>query len=302
MQISSVTRPFHNIPCGAAKRIAATMSCLWFWCCRVHEADSDTDSNRKEEQQSEKRKKGKKKRSRRKWKIHWKKERKNNINKEEEAEKEKRPTNQQPAKVEEEADVLDLPVGLESGSLKSVSAETLENTAPPLQENLTEEGDEAIKHLMKMMLDEVETRIEQLLKAETVMMTVADEAAAEATNETISICLDKAEQKHLDHLVSTNNDVAEAIRELLEILFDDALSASVQPLAENEMMTVADEAAAEATNELMDINLDEPEEETLEKHLDHLVSSNNDAAEAIRELLEILFDDALSASLQPLGE
>ena len=33
------------------------------------------------------------------------------------------------------------------------------------------------------------------------------------------------------------------------------------------MMTVADEAAAEATNELVDINLDETEEEPLEKHL-----------------------------------
>ena len=33
-----------------------------------------------------------------------------------------------------------------------------------------------------------------------------------------------------DYLVSTNNDVAEAIREILEVLFDDALSASVQAL------------------------------------------------------------------------
>ena len=32
-------------------------------------------------------------------------------------------------------------------------------------------------------------------------------------------------------------------------------------------MTVADEAAAEATSELVDIDLDKTEEETLEKHL-----------------------------------
>ena len=35
-----------------------------------------------------------------------------------------------------------------------------------------------------------------------------------------------------DHLVSTNDDAAKAIRELLEVLFDDALMASVQPLSE----------------------------------------------------------------------
>ncbi|KAL6465654.1 hypothetical protein MHYP_G00257870 [Metynnis hypsauchen] len=138
----------------------------WFWCCQVHEDDSDMDSKEKEEQPSEKRKNGKKK-SGRKWRIHWNKERKNNINKEEEAEKEKRLTNQQPAKVEEEANVLDLPVGLVSGSLESVSAETLENTAPPPQENLTEEEDAAIQHLMNTLLDQVGTGMEQLLRNTT---------------------------------------------------------------------------------------------------------------------------------------
>ncbi|KAL6478057.1 hypothetical protein MHYP_G00138920 [Metynnis hypsauchen] len=100
--------------------------------------------------------------------------------------------------------------------------------------------------------------------------------------------LDKTEEetveKHLDLLVSPKDDTGTVIRELLDILFDDALSASLQPLE----------------NEQMDTNLDKTEEETVEKHLDHLVSSNKDAADAIRELLEIMFDDVLSASLQPL--
>ncbi|KAL7868726.1 hypothetical protein SRHO_G00101100 [Serrasalmus rhombeus] len=72
-------------------------------------------------------------------------------------------TNQQPAKVEGEADVLDLPVGLVSGSLASVSAETLENPVPPLQWNLAAEMEETIERLMKTLLNEVETNVEQRL-------------------------------------------------------------------------------------------------------------------------------------------
>ncbi|KAL6462743.1 hypothetical protein MHYP_G00291650 [Metynnis hypsauchen] len=260
------------------------MSCLWTWCCRVHEDASDTDSKGTEDQQSETTKKGKKKRRRSQWRFHWKKERKSNFNKDEETEKDQRLINQQPAKVEEEAHVLGLPVGLAS-SLESVSAETLEATAPPPQDNLTKEEDAAVQHLMETLLEEVETCMEQLLKAETVQITVADEAAAEATNSTIGICLEGCEEKHLDLLMSSKDDTGKVIRELLDILLDDALSASLQPLAENEQM---------------DTNLAEIEEETVEKHLDHLVSSNNGVADAIRELIDIMFDDALSASLQPL--
>ncbi|KAL6468198.1 hypothetical protein MHYP_G00238750 [Metynnis hypsauchen] len=197
--------------------------------------------------------------------------------------------------------------------------------APPVQENLTEEEDEAM---------------EQLLRAET--LTVADEAAAEAINEIMSICLEGSEEetvgkcldhemitmadeveaeaikalkdinlneteeetleKYLDHLVSTKDDAFKAIRELLEIIFDDALSASLQPLeTETVMMTVTDEAVAEATHELITICMHKSEEEPVEKHLDHPVSTNDDAAKAIRELVEILYDHALLASVQPLG-
>ncbi|KAL6467001.1 hypothetical protein MHYP_G00248050, partial [Metynnis hypsauchen] len=180
------------------------MSCLWTWCCRVHEDASDTDSKGTEEQ-SEKRKKGKKKRRRSQWRIHWKKERKNKFNKDEETEKEQRLINQQPAKVEEGAHVLGLPVGLAS-SLESVSAETLEATAPPPQDNLTKEEDAAVQHLMETLLEEVETRMEQLLKAETVQITVADEAAAEVTNSTMGVCLEGCEEEHLDLLESSNDD------------------------------------------------------------------------------------------------
>ncbi|KAL6459852.1 hypothetical protein MHYP_G00316110 [Metynnis hypsauchen] len=260
------------------------MSCLWTWCCRVHEDASDTDSKGTEDQQSETTKKGKKKRRRSQWRFHWKKERKNKFNKDEETEKDQRLINQQPAKVEEEAHVLGLPVGLAS-SLESVSAETLEATAPPPQDNLTKEEDAAVQHLMETLLEEVGTCMDQLLKAETVQITVADEAAAEATNSTMGICLEGCEEKHLDLLMSSKDDTDKVIRELLDILLDDALSASLQPLAEDEHM---------------DTNLAEIEEETVEKHLDHLVSSNNGVADAIRELIDIMFDDALSASLQPL--
>ncbi|KAL6459333.1 hypothetical protein MHYP_G00328050 [Metynnis hypsauchen] len=138
---------------------------------------------------------------------------------------------------------------------------------------------------METLLEEVGTRMEQLLKAETVQITVADEAAAEVTNSTMGICLEGCEEKDLDLLVSSNDDTGKVIGELLDILFDDALSASLQPLAENEHM---------------DTNLAETEEETVEKHLDHLVSPNKGVADAIRELLDVMFDDALSASLQPL--
>ncbi|KAL7853946.1 hypothetical protein AOLI_G00207900 [Acnodon oligacanthus] len=168
--------------------------------------------------------------------------------------------------------------------IERVSAETLEDKAPPPQEYLPEEEDAGKQHLIKTLPDEVGTRIGQLMKAEVVQITVADEAAAEATD-TMSICLEGSEDKPLDHLVSSNEDAAYAIRELLEILVDDTLSASLQPLAENEVLAT---------------NLEKTEEEILEKDLDHLVSSNEDATDAIRELLEILFIDALSASLQPL--
>ncbi|KAL7857886.1 hypothetical protein AOLI_G00179880 [Acnodon oligacanthus] len=107
-------------------------------------------------------------------------------------------------------------------------------------------------------------------ETETVMtMMMAAEVEAEATNKLMSICLEGSEEepveKHMDHLVSTIDDTVKAISELLEIL-------SVQPLAENEMM-VADKAEAEATSELMSTSLDDSEEEPLEKHLNHLVST-----------------------------
>ncbi|KAL7851030.1 hypothetical protein AOLI_G00213860 [Acnodon oligacanthus] len=124
-----------------------------------------------------------------------------------------------------------------------------------IQENLTEEEDEAI--------NQDETHMEQLLRAETLMMTMADEVAAEAINEITSICLEGSEEetvgKHLDYSVSTNDDAAKAIRELLEILHDDALLASVQPLENETVMAMEnDEAQAEAAID-EHINLDDAE-------------------------------------------
>ncbi|KAL6466125.1 hypothetical protein MHYP_G00262580 [Metynnis hypsauchen] len=227
------------------------MSCLWTWCCRGRVDDSDTDSKGPEEQNEERKKGKKKKKSGRKWRVRFKKDRKSKVKKEEDTEKEQRLIDQQPVKVEEEAHVLGLPVGLAS-SLEIISAETLEATAPPPQDHLTEEEDAAIQHLLDTLLDEVGMRMEQLLKAETVQIMVADEAAAEATNKAMNVLQEGSEEKHLDHLVSPTDDTGNVIRELLDSLFDDALSASLQPLAENE---------------LMDNNLEKTEEKILEKHL-----------------------------------
>ncbi|KAL7836383.1 hypothetical protein AOLI_G00276670 [Acnodon oligacanthus] len=203
-----------------------------------------------EEQQSEKRKKGKKKRSRSKWRIYWKKDRKRKINKEEKAEKEKGLINQQPVKVEEGALVLGLPVGLVS-SLESVLAETLEDTAPPPQENLTEEEDATIQHLMKMLLDEVRTCMEQLLKAETVQITVADEAAAEATNNTIQT-LDNQLLKMSDGEVNDHQIHSD---------LEEPEPTDIHPLAGDERLKLKDHAA---------------EPKTAEEHLDLKEASDSD--------------------------
>ncbi|KAL6482219.1 hypothetical protein MHYP_G00102990 [Metynnis hypsauchen] len=190
---------------------------------------------------------------------------------------------------------------------------------------------------MKTLLDEVGIRTEQLLN----LQVSSNKDVADAIGELLETLFDDAllaslqpladnkimdtnlaeteedtQEKHLDHLVSSNKDVADAIGELLEIMFDDALSASLQPLdhlvssnkdvadAIGELLeTLFDDVLLASLqpleNKIMDTNLAETEEDTQEKHLDHLVSSNKDVADAIGELLEIMFDDA---SLHPLGE
>ncbi|KAL6468158.1 hypothetical protein MHYP_G00238350 [Metynnis hypsauchen] len=240
------------------------MSCLWSWCSQIHE-DPDTDSERKEEKQNKKRKKGKKKKS---WKIQWKKDRKNKKKEGQEGDEEKRQPNQQPGKVEVEAGTLNLPVGLESNRHNNVSAEALNNTAPPL----TEEADETIKSLTTTLL--VEAQMKQLLENEAVKME-----AAEATNKMKSICLEGSEekplQKHLDNLVSITGDKTEVISELLDIQLENP--ASVQPL-ENEAVMMTEVLAAqaeakddltflatEAPRDLLVIPLEDIEEETEEK-------------------------------------
>ncbi|XP_037387567.1 uncharacterized protein LOC119261826 isoform X6 [Pygocentrus nattereri] len=82
-----------------------------------------------------------------------------------------------------------------------------------------------------------------LREAETVQITVADEVAAEVINSTMSICLEGSEEKPLDHLVSCNKDAADAIRELLEIMLHDVLSASFQPLEDDQVLKMSDSEA-----------------------------------------------------------
>ena len=68
----------------------------------------------------------------------------------------------------------------------------------------------------------------------------------------------------LDHPLSTNDDAAKAIRELLEVLFADALSASAQPKKAAEAEA---EAEAEFIDEPMSISVEDNVEEDLQEHL-----------------------------------
>ncbi|KAL6459761.1 hypothetical protein MHYP_G00315200 [Metynnis hypsauchen] len=88
---------------------------------------------------------------------------------------------------------------------------------------------------------------------------------------------------------------AEAVTDLMEVVLEDAETHSATSEKEVKMMMLIDAAEAEAIKAFMDISLDENEEE----HLDHLVSSD-DVGKSISELLEVLFEDAISASVQPL--
>ncbi|KAL6461665.1 hypothetical protein MHYP_G00298100 [Metynnis hypsauchen] len=140
----------------------------------------------------------------------------------------------------------------------------------------------------------------QPLENEAVMMT----EAAEGTDKTKSICLKSSEekplQKHLDNLESSD-EVVKAICELLEVLFEDVLSASAQPL-ENEMISkVAAEAEAEAevVDALMSISVKDKKEEELDEPLDHLVRSDG-VVKATCELLDIQLENP--ASVQPMAE
>ncbi|KAL6473537.1 hypothetical protein MHYP_G00170980 [Metynnis hypsauchen] len=144
----------------------------------------------------------------------------------------------------------------------------------------------------------------QPLENETVMMKVAEEAEAEATTEHMDINLDDTQkeplEKLLDHLVSSNDDEAEPISELLEVQLEEEVSASVQPLENETTMMVADETEAEATTEHVSTHLEETEEEPHEKRLHLLVSSKDDATEAIREVLEVQLEEEVSDGVQPL--
>ncbi|KAL6456131.1 hypothetical protein MHYP_G00359820 [Metynnis hypsauchen] len=260
------------------------MSCLWSWCCQVRE-DPDSDSESKKKKQNGKRKKGKKKKS---WRIELNKDRKNKMKEGEEGDEETRQPDQRPGKVEGEADALDLPVGLKSSSHKNVSAEALKITAPPLQENIAEEADETIKSLTKTLL--VEAQMEQLLETEQTEME-----AAEATDK-MKTSHEKPLQKHLDHLESSD-EVHKAICELLDVLFEDVLSASAQPLETEMISKVAaeDEAEAEAIDALMSASVKNEKEEQLDKPLEtEMISKVAAEDEAEAEAIDAL----MSASVK----
>ncbi|KAL6455986.1 hypothetical protein MHYP_G00358370 [Metynnis hypsauchen] len=198
------------------------------------------------------------------------------------------------AEAEAEAEAID---GLISASVKDEKEEQLDE---PLDHLVRSDG--VVKATCELLDIQLENPASvQPLENEAVMMT----EAAEGTDKMKSICLKSSEekplQKHLDHLESSD-EVVKAICELLEVLFEDVLSASVQPLAENEMISkvaAEAEAEAEAIDGLISASVKDEKEEQLDEPLDHLESSD-EVVKAICELLEVLFEDVLSASVQPL--
>ncbi|KAL6471072.1 hypothetical protein MHYP_G00197220 [Metynnis hypsauchen] len=203
------------------------------------------------------------------------------------------------AKVEAEAKAVDVLVSI------SVQDEKEEHLDEPLDNLVSITGDktDVISELLDIQLENPASV--QPLEYEAVNIMEATEVAAEASNKMKSICLegsgDKSLEKHLDHLVSSD-DVVKSISELLEVLFEDVLSAGVQPL-ENEMISkVAAEAKvdAEATDALMNVSVKDEKEEHLDEPLDNLVSITGDKTDVISELLDIQLENP--ASVQPLAE
>ncbi|KAL6456096.1 hypothetical protein MHYP_G00359470 [Metynnis hypsauchen] len=195
------------------------------------------------------------------------------------------------AEAEAEAEAID---ALISASVKDEKEEQLDE---PLDHLVRSDGVvNATCELLDIQLENPASV--QPLENEAVMMT----EAAEGTDKTKSICLKSSEekplQKHLDHLESSD-EVVKAICELLDVLFEDALSASAQPL-ENEMISkvaAEAEAEAEAVDALMSISVKDKQEEQLDEPLDHLVRSDG-VVNATCELLDIQLENP--ASVQPL--
>ncbi|KAL6474479.1 hypothetical protein MHYP_G00180400 [Metynnis hypsauchen] len=125
-----------------------------------------------------------------------------------------------------------------------------------------------------------------------------------------SICLKSSEekplQKHLDHLESSD-EVVKAICELLEVLFEDVLSASVQPL-ENEMISkvaAEAEAEAEAVDALMSASVKDEKEEHLDKPLEKDVICTTDAEaqpEATTDTPNVCLEETQAKDNQLLSE
>ncbi|KAL6482094.1 hypothetical protein MHYP_G00101740 [Metynnis hypsauchen] len=156
---------------------------------------------------------------------------------------------------------------------------------------------EAVRGLMEVVLEDAETHSATSEK-EVKMMMLTDAAEAEAIKAPIDISLDENEEEHLGHLVSSD-DVLKSISELLEVLFEDAISAGVQPLAENEMIlkgATETKGDAEASDSFMNISVKEEKEEDLDEPLDNLVSITVDETDS--ELLDIQLENP--ASVQPL--
>ncbi|KAL6482092.1 hypothetical protein MHYP_G00101720 [Metynnis hypsauchen] len=156
---------------------------------------------------------------------------------------------------------------------------------------------EAVKDLMEVVLEDAETHSATSEK-EVKMMMLTDAEEAEAIKAPMDISLDENEEEHLGHLVSSD-DVLKSISELLEVLFEDAISAGVQPLAENEMIlkgAAETKVDAEASDTLVNISVKEEKEEDLDEPLDNLVSITGDETDS--ELLDIQLENP--ASVQPL--
>ncbi|KAL6473425.1 hypothetical protein MHYP_G00169860 [Metynnis hypsauchen] len=140
---------------------------------------------------------------------------------------------------------------------------------------------------METLLDEVAANVEQLLR-EPVKSLLS--AKSEAIRDLTEVLLEDAEPHSADP--GEERNLVPDIRKTTQ-LENLAVFIHVEEEEERKIMMMADEAEAEAIKALMDIDLDENEEEPLEKHLDHLVSSKDEATEAIKKLLKIQVEEVI---------
>ncbi|KAL6482329.1 hypothetical protein MHYP_G00104090 [Metynnis hypsauchen] len=207
---------------------------------------------------------------------------------------------------EKEVKMMMLTDAAEAEAMKAFMDVSLDENEEEHLDHLVSSDDvgKSISELLEVLFeDAISASVQPLAENEMISKVAAEvEPEAKAVDALMSVSVEDEKEEHLDEPLVSSDDVGKSISELLEVLFKDAISASVQPL-EYEAVKImeATEVAAEASNKMKTICLEGSGDKPLEKHLDHLVSSD-DVRKSISELLEVLFEDVLSAGVQPLAE